>query len=125
MTFQRERSPMERFWYTVAMVVGIFTLMGIIGTTVDITYHVPENAVVYADQANGIYYAPPYIDNNRYPGSLDVGALKAMSVAECRQLNIKPDPVCVEQVISRNTCGHHIVKTKAGLAEPRAEPLEL
>ncbi|HRY13452.1 MAG TPA: hypothetical protein P5309_07750 [Syntrophomonadaceae bacterium] len=120
MTFQRERSPMERFWYTVAMVVGIFTLMGIIGTTVDITYHVPENAVVYADQANGIYYAPPYIDNNRYPGSLDVSSLKAMSVAECRQLNIKPDPVCVEQgYFKEYDTVTHIVKAKAGLAEPK------
>ncbi len=120
MTFQRERTPMERFWYTAALIVGIFTLMGIIGTTIDITYHVPDNAVVYVDQSQGIYYAPPYIDNNRYPSGLDVSSLKARTVTECRQQNIKPDPVCVEQgYFKEYDTVTHIVKAKLGWAQPK------
>ncbi|NLN86126.1 MAG: hypothetical protein GX133_00710 [Syntrophomonadaceae bacterium] len=120
MAFQKKHSPMERFWFTMALMVGILALMGVIGTTIDITYHVPDQAVVYVDPANGIYYAPPYIDNHRYPNSLDVNSLEASTVAECRQLNIHPDLECVEQgYFEEYETVTHLLKTKLGLSEAK------
>ncbi len=119
-SFKRERTPMERFWYTVALIVGIISLMGVLGTTIDITYHVPANATVYSDGANKIYYAPPYIDNNRYPSTLDVKVLTHKTVAECKQLNIKPDPICVEQgYFKEYDTPMHIFKAWMGWAPPK------
>lgn len=120
MTFQRERTPMERLWYTIALVVGSLTLLGLIGTTIDITYHVPDNAVVYVDHGAHIYYAPPYIDNNRYPSGLDVQSLKAGTAAECRLQNIQADPVCVEQgYFKEYDTVTHLIKVRLGLAAPK------
>jgi len=120
MTFRKERSPMERFWYMMALVVGIFALMGLIGTTVDITYHAPDNAVVYFDPVHNTYYAPPYIDNHRYPPGLDLKALTARTVAEAERQGIQPDPVCVEQgYFKEYDTVTHIIKVQLGLAIPK------
>ncbi|MEA4924686.1 MAG: hypothetical protein VB084_05175 [Syntrophomonadaceae bacterium] len=120
MSFQRERTPIERFYYTLALIVGILFLFSLIGNSIDITLKVPANGVVYGDFQNNIYYAPPYIDNNRYPSTLDVKSLKAETVAEAQQRNHKPDPVCVEQdYFKEYNSLTNIIGVRLGLAKPK------
>lgn len=120
MSFQRERTPMERFYYTVALIVGILFLFSLLGNSIDITLNVPANGVVYADFQNNIYYAPPYIDNNRYPSTLDIKSLKAETVTEAGQRNHKPDPVCVEQgYFKEYDTLTHIIEVKLGWSKPK------
>jgi len=120
MSFKRERTPIERFYYTVALVVGIVFLFSLLGNSIDITLNVPANGVVYADFQNNIYYAPPYIDNNRYPSTLDAKSLKAETIAESKQRNHKADSVCVEQgYFKEYDTLTNIVMVKFGLAKPK------
>jgi hypothetical protein len=120
MGFNRKRTPMERFYYSVALLVGIIFLFSLLGNSIDIPLNVPANAVVYADFQNNTYYAPPYIDNNRYPSTLDVNTLKAETVTEANQRNHKADSVCVEQgYFKEYDTLTHIVMVKLGLAKPK------
>jgi len=120
MSYKRKRTPIERFYYTVALMVGIAVLFSLLGNSIDITKNVPANAVVYADFQNNIYYAPPYIDNNRYPSTLDVKSLKAETVTESLQRNHKADSVCVEEgYFKEYDTLTNIILVKFGLAKPK------
>lgn len=120
MSFQRQRTPMERFYYTVALVVGILFLLSLLGNSIDIPQKAPANAIVYADFQNNVYYAPPYIDNNRYPSTLEVSNLQAETVAESRQRDHKADSVCVEQgYFKEYDTLTHIIMVKLGLTNPK------
>lgn len=120
MSFQKQRTPMEGFYYTVALIVGILFLLSLLGNSIDIPQKVPANAIVYADFQNNIYYAPPYINNNRYPSTLDASILKAETVAEGTLRNHKPDSICVEEgYFKEYDTLTHIIMVKFGLVNPK------
>jgi hypothetical protein len=120
MSFKRERTPVERFYYTVALIVGIISLLSLVGSSISVTLKPVANTVVYADQANKVYYAPPYIDNNRYPPSLDVKSLKAETLAEARERAHKADSICVDQgYFKEQDTLTHLISVKLGISKPK------
>jgi hypothetical protein len=120
MSYQKKFTPMEVIYIIVALLVGIVFLLSMIGDDIKITSQVPANAIVYADANNKIYYAPPYIDNNRYPSTLDITVLKAETVSAGQALNQTPDRVCVEQgYFQEQDTLNHTILWKLGWAAPK------
>jgi len=120
MSFKRERTPVERFYYTVALIVGIISLLSLVGNSISITLKPAPNTIVYADQQEKIYYAPPYIDNHRYPETLDVKNIKAETLAEAREKGHKADNISVEQgYFKEQDTLTHLIAVKLGLSKPK------
>ena len=120
LTYKKERTPIETLYIALALLVGIIFVLSMVGQNIKITTHVPANAVVYADLKLNIYYAPPYIDNNRYPSTLDIKGLKAETVSAAQALNHSPDRICVEQgYFQEQDTLNHTLLWKLGLAAPR------
>jgi len=120
MSFERQRTPMERIYYTIALVVGIIFLFSLVGQTINITTKVPATAIVYVDEQNQVYYAPPYILGNKYPPTLDADILKAHTLADSEKNNYKPDRNCVELgYFKEQDTLTHTVLAKLGLANPK------
>lgn len=117
MTYKKKRTPMEFVYITIALLVGLIFVLSLVGDDIKITYEIPDNAVVYCDSSSKIYYAPPYIDNNRYPSNLDVSSLKAQPVSAARIQGYTADPVCTEQNYFREQDTlNHVILWKLGLA---------
>jgi len=120
MSLEIKRTPMERVYSLIAIIIGIIFLFSLLGQTIKITKDIPPNTIVYVDQGNSVYYAPPYILGKKYPNTLDVNILKAKTVSECKQNNYKADSACIdlgyfqEQDTLTNT-----VLVKLGLAKPK------
>jgi len=120
MSFKRERTPIERFYYTTALVVGIVFVLSLVGNSISITLKAPSKTIVYADFQNNVYYAPPYIDNHRNPDTVEVKSLKAETLAESKERNHKADSVCVEQgYFKEHDTLTHIILAKLGFAKPK------
>ncbi|NLX87837.1 MAG: hypothetical protein GXZ09_00280 [Syntrophomonadaceae bacterium] len=93
---QFEISRSERIYAFLAILLGILILLGLVGQFIIISDEPPPQAVVYMDQSTGIYYAPPYILGKKYPPGLDESRLKAITIAEAKQMSYKADEDCVE-----------------------------
>jgi len=120
MADQKKFTPMEILYIVIAFLVGIVFVLSMVGDDIKITAHVPPNAIVYVDSPSKIYYAPPYIDNNRYPVTLDVTQLKAETVSASQALNHTPDTVCVEQgYFQEQDTLNHTILWKLGWADPK------
>lgn len=120
MTYKKKRTPMEAVYIAIALLVGIVFVLSMVGQNIKITTHVPANAIVYADLNSKIYYAPPYIDNNRYPSTLNIKVLKAETVSAGQALSHNPDSICVEQgYFQEQDTLNHTLLWKLGLAAPR------
>ena len=120
MTYQKKFTPMEVLYIMIAMLVGMVFLLSMVGDDIKITYHVPDQAIVYADLDSKLYYAPPYIDNNRYPSDLDVSRLKAMKVSETQALNLTPERACVDKgYFQEQDTLNHVILWKLGWADPK------
>lgn len=117
MAYKKKRTPMEIVYIIIALLVGIIFVLSLVGDDIKITYQIPANAVVYSDPGPKIYYAPPYIDNDRYPPDLNVSGLKAQPVSAAQALGYTPDPVCVQQGYFREQDTlNHVILWKMGLA---------
>ncbi len=85
---------MERFYSLIAIIVGIIFLIGLLGQEIMIGKNIPPNIIVYVDETNNIYYAPPYIDGKKYTGNLEVNNLKRETISESKKKNYKADSNC-------------------------------
>ena len=120
MTLPKKHTPLERFYYTIAMIVGILFLISLLGQSISVTLNAPSNTVVYADFQTKIYYAPPYIDNHRYPDTLDVKNVKAETLAESKERGHKADAFCVQQgYFKEQDTLTHLILVKLGWSKPK------
>ncbi len=111
---------MERLYFAIALVVGFIFIFSLLGRSINITATVPDYAIVYVDEQNQVYYAPPYILGNKYPPALDPEILTAYTVADSNTSNFQPDQECIELgYFKEQDTLTHLIMVKFGLAEPK------
>jgi len=111
--------PMEKIYSIIAIVVGISVLVAVFGQWIIIKDPVPPGTIVYVDKKTNVYFAPPYILGNKYPSTMDVSNLQAMTVADAQMNNYQADDKCVEMGYFREpyTLKDRIL-IKIGLVQP-------
>ncbi len=83
-----ERGREERRPRGLVRVLVVVLCMFVAGFFFENTVPVPDNAWVYADARQGVYFAPPYLK----AAGRDGAGLVRTRVAEARKMNYKPDP---------------------------------
>ena len=72
--------------YIGALLLGLV----ILGFSVQMETGMPDNAILLVDPQTRIYYAPPYLRDNRLPAD----NLVAMRSGDIEGKNYNPDPTC-------------------------------
>ena len=112
--------PVERLYTIIAVIIGVVVLFSLVGRIIDVTLKPAPNVIVYADEKNHIYYAPPYINGKKYPSTLDVNSLKAETMTETINNNHTPDSTCVELgYFKEQTTLTDNILVKMGLEKPK------
>ncbi len=120
MSLEKKHSTTERLYFTVALLIGILAIFSLFGRHINITTPVPDYAIVYADEQNQIYYAPPYILGNKYPPTLEPDILKAHTVADSNANHYQPDQECIDLgYFKEQDTLNHIIMVKLGWSEPK------
>lgn len=111
---------MERVYYAIALSVGLFFLFSLLGQSIMVTIKIPSYAIVYVDETKSVYYAPPYINGNKYPNSVNVKTLKGYTLVQCENSNIKADEQCVELgYFKEQDTLTHTIGVKLGISNPK------
>jgi hypothetical protein len=74
-------------------IVGLLIIICFFGFFISSSESMPDNAMVFIDDANGTYIAPPYLIDN----DISSDGMRLVSAGQARNQKYKPDPKCRDQ----------------------------